>query len=1164
MYSSRCVRSGMLRASNSVNVPQPQSIMSKRRRDAAAAAASGPTPKRLKLIEVIDVDAVPEVIDLDAVIDVDADDGDAITLADSPPIQLPSGPPPGSYEARVRDKVFQRLEAQKSKIGEVAEVGIIESLYMENFMCHDRLALDLGPKLNLICGANGSGKSAALSALQIGLASKTTSAGRGGSLKTYIKEGKTYAVVRVTIKNQGEDAYRADVYGSRIIVERRFTAEGASSFKIFGTSDTGERHSKAVSTHRSELKAICDHMNIQVDNPLNILTQDNARQFLAASRPDAMYDFFIEGTQLGQLSRDYIKSQDGIHQFKRTCDAHRDNVVADAKASLEEALLKLDVARKAKNLHDEKEELQRELAWAYVHDERQKVEEATKPLKKCRKRIEQMEKELQKAQAACDDASKQLTALRAQIPSFNPADEESATLRHKITDMKRDLDTLDADIKACNADKDASDRRIADLQARIAKENEKLEGATQKVMEDFQTRLSQKQEDIKRSEEGVDRAKRAVDTLEAKREQAIAAGKTATEEKARAQDEIQRLQQAIRNAEQQQKDALAVFGPNTANILEDIKKTQWHGSRAPIGPLGMHVELVDPTYGSAIRNLLGRVLFGYAVADLRDMQRLRQILARHRSSQVTIAITDVDVFDYSAGEPDEGVPTILRALKVKDDWILRVLINAHRIEAFGLAENLHAGHELLNRVGKLQRVLTRDERRILRFPGGGWETNAMRRLLRNDPRQMLLKSAPEVQDDLQCVDAANVAESERQADENARTSQTQLEAINRSLSAARNTLQQRGRDLSAHRNQLLRIKEEAKAAAPVNISGLEDAVTKEEADGDSLVAQFTTLVQRRKEVEDTLLPLVQQLPELRNRQQLVEETVHDARRKLNEAVEFHAEKEKNVQYWTAKQRTEKKTLEELEPHVDALSKQLKDWTANASLIVDEKEFPRPRPIKELETRIEVLKKAVAAQEREQGATFDEINRQVIAAREKLGKENDKSRILYEICRALESSLRLRESLWFRFRRGIAIRCKWLFQVHLHTRAFEGKAIFNHEDATLELRVHPANSEDHSPIAKGKRRDDPKTLSGGEKSFSTICWLLALWDALACPLRCLDEFDVFMDAVNRRVSMRMMMDAAKASDQRQHILISPLGLENLAYSQDTKVFKMDDPTRQQAI
>ena len=55
----------------------------------------------------------------------------------------------------------------------------------------------------------------------------------------------------------------------------------------------------------------------------------------------------------------------------------------------------------------------------------------------------------------------------------------------------------------------------------------------------------------------------------------------------------------------------------------------------------------------------------------------------------------------------------------------------------------------------------------------------------------------------------------------------------------------------------------------------------------------------------------------------------------------------------------------------------------------------------------------------------------------------------------------------------------------------------------------------------------------------MCFLLALWDVSESPFRALDEYDVFMDAVNRRISTQLIIDhATRTSKNRQFILISP--------------------------
>lgn len=78
------------------------------------------------------------------------------------------------------------------------------------------------------------------------------------------------------------------------------------------------------------------------------------------------------------------------------------------------------------------------------------------------------------------------------------------------------------------------------------------------------------------------------------------------------------------------------------------------------------------------------------------------------------------------------------------------------------------------------------------------------------------------------------------------------------------------------------------------------------------------------------------------------------------------------------------------------------------------------------------------------------------------------------------------------------------------RNWRGGIKVNQERKTLTiLAQQDANS--------GRAESDLKVLSGGERSFVTVCYLLALCKKLQSSFHALDEFDVFMDNVNRGVS-----------------------------------------------
>lgn len=66
-----------------------------------------------------------------------------------------------------------------------------------------------------------------------------------------------------------------------------------------------------------------------------------------------------------------------------------------------------------------------------------------------------------------------------------------------------------------------------------------------------------------------------------------------------------------------------------------------------------------------------------------------------------------------------------------------------------------------------------------------------------------------------------------------------------------------------------------------------------------------------------------------------------------------------------------------------------------------------------------------------------------------------------------------------------------------------------------------------------------SLSGGERSKTLVCLINSLWKIQQPPLRCLDEWDVFLDAVARKQIEGMLVTTA-LSTGHQYFFISPQG------------------------
>lgn len=156
--------------------------------------------------------------------------------------------------------------------------------------------------------------------------------------------------------------------------------------------------------------------------------------------------------------------------------------------------------------------------------------------------------------------------------------------------------------------------------------------------------------------------------------------------------------------------------------------------------------------------------------------------------------------------------------------------------------------------------------------------------------------------------------------------------------------------------------------------------------------------------------------------------------------------------------------------------------------------------------------------------LDQVVQQHLAESERLNKTSQ----LIDQFRAIEATLKQgfedRTNRWQVLRRTTSLRIHMRFIENIRKRGFDGRLEFDH-DIGEELKLEVATGNDVATQRELVYKS-PASLSGGERSFVTVSLLLSMWDSAPANLRCLDEWDVFLDSANRRIAGGLLVSLGR--------------------------------------
>lgn len=625
----------------------------------------------------------------------------------------------------------------------------------------------------------------------------------------------------------------------------------------------------------------------------------------------------------------------------------------------------------------------------------------------------------------------------------------------------------------------------------------KTEGREREVMTSLQAVSSE-----------IEVLEKAVADLHA-RNQSLFAENTSHEEALRAhQRELQHSQRAIADLEHELDSAsrstsssYSRFGRNMDAIMQDVKKTQFR--HQVFGPIGSYVTLLEQfkDSGFAVERCLGGALGNFVVTNSQDRVALWQILKKHRvDSSIAIIIQPLKP-RYNVQAVD-GITRVCDTVVIKEDVVFNALIDQCNMDTVLICSSVEEcdaryttsvnGREKL--VQNMQRAICRDGTTV-RYRNGNKAIEMTRfqcrHLLAADTSLFIQNVRERLVVEQQ--NAEGIRGTIRDIQDKLRSTERDAQSINARMKELNSELGKQKRLQSKVQNDL----SELQSLEKVDLSSLEDELA-------DLIKTRDVLKIQLQEHKVSCADLGTELLETRNRKKAEEAKKNTLLKQKNEQQQVVEEYINRIENMTRDIVKQESVIKRHEHDIEKLQADLRKETeafAKAEDLAMQKSREhvrnwdgKPLPLKRGETREKVdakiarLRATIDESRRKAGLadhTYDSLNEKLEKALSEREVLMGKYMRVRELVKNLTADCTHREELWSKqlIRMGKMVAKN--FDMYMQRKGFSGTIKFDHEEKKLIIQSQTDNLDEATQCS------DVRQLSGGERSFTTLCLLMAL-------------------------------------------------------------------------